>query len=72
MSAWMMMKQPTLVLTVAAVARIEERLLTHMHSVDVEREGKHKYTHSPKPFHNDPFLEQAKRAAQEQEVREDW
>ena len=68
LNVYSMLKHATLVLTVAAVERIEERLLTHMHSVDVEQQGKHKYTHTPRPFHNDPFMQQATHSVLQGEV----
>ena len=59
LNVYSMLKHATLVLTVAAVDRIEERLLTHMHSVDVEREGKPSPGYTPKTFHKDLFSKYA-------------
>jgi hypothetical protein len=51
-----MLKHHTLVLTLAAVEKIEERLVTQLHTVQPERKWTPKY--SPVPFVKDPLIEE--------------
>ncbi|XP_076441682.1 large ribosomal subunit protein uL4m-like [Babylonia areolata] len=56
LNVYSMLKHHTLVMTLAAVEKIEERLLHHMHNMD--RERKHiPNTRSPTPFVRDPIIE---------------
>lgn len=57
LNVYSMLKHHTLVLTLSAVEKIEERLLHHMHSL--EREKKHRPSQwSPTPFKRDPVIEE--------------
>ncbi|KAL8567680.1 hypothetical protein ACOMHN_008988 [Nucella lapillus] len=56
LNVYSMLKHHTLVLTLAAVERIEERLLHHMHTIGCER--KHRPSvRTPRPFVRDPVRE---------------